>query len=178
MDSPVKKIQVAKQKCDDMCTVVSSWLRSSYTGSSSCGLMKQGVLPRIIFADLPVLRYVPCAAVSRYYSQNLQKLENKSCRLQDSRNCNFSTPWNTPTHKKTLLVGAQTLKIENSVALHRVDMNMITQLRFDYVCDVQTLLQSTVPPLVRGSDEEKIRDTRRLRGSLFLPDLCGEPPKL
>ena len=37
----------------------------SYTGSSSCGLIKQGVLPRIIFADLPVLRYVLCAAMSR-----------------------------------------------------------------------------------------------------------------
>ena len=39
------------------------------------------------------------------YSQNLQKLENKSHRLQDSRNCNFSTPWDTQSHKKrTLLV--------------------------------------------------------------------------
>ena len=54
---------------------------------------------------------------------------------------------------KKLLVGAQTLKIENSVALacSSVDMNMITQLHFDYAValrlrlrDIQTLLQSTV----------------------------------
>ena len=32
--------------------------------SSSCGSMKQGELPRIIFADLPVWRYGPCAAES------------------------------------------------------------------------------------------------------------------
>ena len=96
--------------------------------------MKQGVLPRIIFSDLPVLRYVSCAAVSKSIAmQNLQKLENKSCRLQDSRNCNFSTPWNTQTHKKYTVSRCSDTQDRKLSCLARVDMNLITHLRFDYV---------------------------------------------
>ena len=113
-----------------MCTVVSSWLRSSYNGSSSYGVMKQNVLPRIIFADLPVLSYVRCSAVSNTSkSWRIKVVAFKIAIITSVRHGTLKL-----TKKKTLLVGAQT----------RVDMNMITQLRFDYVRDLQTLLQSTV----------------------------------
>ena len=46
--------------------------------------------------------------------------------------------------QKKLLVGAQTLKIENSVALacSSVDMNMIMQLRFDYAVALRLRLRN------------------------------------
>ena len=133
-----------------MCTVVSSWLRSSYTGSSSCGLMKQGVLPMIIFADLPVLRYVPCAAVSRSIAKTSKSWRIKSHHLQDSHN---RTPWNTlKLTKKTQLVDTQDRKLSRPCIYSHVDMKYdyvysyasITLLRSVYVRDVQTPLQSTV----------------------------------
>ena len=43
----------------------------------------------------------------------------------------------------------QDRKLSRPCIHSRVDMNMITQLRFDYVCDVQTLLQSTVATLTQ-----------------------------
>ena len=87
---------------------------------------------------LPVWRYGRCAAESPHrrtvheYSQNLQKLENKSHRLrQDSRNRSSSTPWNT---LKFCGSDTQDRNVKLSRPPHvfsRVKMNMITQLRFN-----------------------------------------------
>ena len=107
MDSPVKKIQVAKQRSD-------------------------------------VYRGQFMAEIQLHWEQFVWI--DKTGRTAKDHIRRFTCPeiHSACSKIKLVLVGAQTLKIENSVTLHRVDMNMITQLRFDYVRDVQTQLQSTV----------------------------------
>ena len=80
--------------------------------------MKQGVLPRIIFADLPVLRYIPCAAVSRSIAKSSKSWRIKVVAFRIAVTLISVRHGTLKLTKKTLLVGAQTLKIENSVALH------------------------------------------------------------
>ena len=133
MDSPVKKIKVANKGL--MCTVVSSWLRSSYTGSSSCGLTKEGVLTRIIFADLPVLRYVPCAAVSRSIAKTSKSWRIKVIAFRIAVtviSVRYGTLSNSQKNAVSRCSDTQDRKLSRPCIHSRVDMNMITQLRFDY----------------------------------------------
>ena len=70
---------------------------------------------------LSAWRYVPCAAVSRSIAKT-SKSWRIAVTLVSVRHGVLSNL------QKKVLVSAQTLKIENLC----VDMNMITQLRFDY----------------------------------------------
>ena len=93
-----KKIQVAKQRCDlyrgqFMAEIQLHWEQFVWideTGRAAKDHIRRFTCPEV---------HSVCSS-EQIYSQKLQKLENKSCRLQDSRNSNFSTPWNTQTHKK------------------------------------------------------------------------------
>ena len=119
-----------------MCTVVSSWLRSSYAGSSSCGLTKEDLLPRIIFAYLSGLRYVPCAAVSTSIAKT-----SKSWRIRVIAfritvtviSVRYGTLSNSQKSAVSRFSDTQDRKLSRLCIHSRVDMNMITQLRFGYV---------------------------------------------
>ena len=152
-----------------MCTVVSSWLRSSYTGSSSCELIKQGVLPRITFADLPVLRYVPCAAVSRFIAKTVYKswrIKFIAFRIAVTVILVRHGTLKLPQKKNAVSMGSDTQdrKLSRPCIYSRVDMNMITQLtvRLRTRCSNATAIDSKSRKICRRAIRENFNPRKLL----------------